>query len=204
MGVLRKIMVMTIGKINITKKLVYKIIVILAVSALVLGVATYIFLIQREKQQFAQAEKEIDALYAQIVKKVGKPDQEKKTKTCDRPNMKYSKGNLSCSVNTYLLYEDVDTQEANVNLAEISTLGNESLRVGSAAAKGSNFTDSTRKDWDQTFFQHFRSKTPMSCNFSYTHPAIEQDEFKIKSTNALMIGIDCYRSALGEYFPVKD
>lgn len=196
---------MTIGNKQITKKFILKLAAYLAVAVVILGVATYIFLIQREKTQFAQAEKEIDALYAQVVEKVGKPDQERKEKTCDRPNLKFEKGPLSCSVSKSLLFENKDFKQSNEFMEKISTLGNEQLRIGSVASQGLNFTEVPRRNYDQVFFQNFSSETNLSCGFSFVYPAKEQDEFNTNpASTAFEVSFDCGGSAMMEYFPVKD
>lgn len=187
-----------------TKPKIKKILIYGVLAVAIIGAAIYIFLIQREKAQFNQAEKEIDALYAQIVEKVGKPDQEKKEKSCDRPNLKFDKGPLSCFVGKYLLYENKSASTSTEILNRIFSLGTGSLRHGSAAATGASFSDSVKIAGDQRFFQDLATQSSLSCNFSYTYPSIEQDEFIASSPSALVIGISCYRPALLEYFPLKD
>ena len=173
------------------------------VALVVLGVAGREVLIYRQKAEFGKAEKEIDALYAQIVEKVGKPDQEKKEKSCNRPNLKFEKGPLSCFVASYLLYENKNLEQSNNLMVEISSLGNQPLRIGSVSSQANAFTYPPRRNGDQVFFQSLGTKTPLSCTFSYVYPAKEQDEFKLNSETGFEIGIDCGGPAILEYFPVK-
>ena len=187
-----------------TKPKIKKILIygVLAVAAI--GAGTYIFLIQREKAQFNQAEKEIDALFAQIIEKVGKPDQEKKEKSCDRPNLKFDKGPLSCSIDRYLLFSNKDASSATEILKKVSVLGNGNLRLGSAATTGVAFSDNIQRSGDQRFFQNLESHTTLSCNLSYTYPADEQNIFTVNSQGAIIIGLGCYSSAMVEHYPLRD
>ena len=196
---------MTIGNKEITKQFVLKVAGFAAICLAVLGLTVYVYLIQREKSQFATAEKEIDALYAQIVEKVGKPDQEKKEKTCDRPNLKFAKGPLSCSVSKSMLFENKNFEESNSLMSNISSLSYMPVRVGSVSSELPGFTANGRRNGDQVFSQSFSSKTNLSCTLSYVYPAKEQDEFSASNTStAFEVSFDCGGSAMSEYFPVKD
>jgi hypothetical protein len=108
---------MAIGKIQITKQLIYKLLIILAVS----GGLVYLGLIINERRQFNSAERQIDDLYAKIVETVGQPDQEIKDKSCGRSSAKFSKGRLNCSVSWRILYEDVDYLLSNDMVSQITS-----------------------------------------------------------------------------------
>ena len=195
---------MVIGSKEIPKKLVYKIVVILVLATLVVSVLAYFGLIWREKKQFALAEKEIDALYAQIVEKIGKPDQEKKEKSCDRPNLKFEKGPLSCFTAMYLLYENKDFQDSNDIMKKVSGLGSGALRIGSVASDGIDFKEKGRRYGDQVFFQDLGTNSSLNCDLSYVFPAKEQGEFVKKSESAFEVGFDCGGKTMRQLFPMKN
>lgn len=192
-----------IGK-EITPKLLRKILGFSVLGLLVVGVLVYFGLIWREKAQFAQAEKEIDALYAQIVERVGKPDQEKKEKSCDRPNLKYKKGPLSCSVTVYALYDNSDFVRAGKLMSTISSLSSSALRPGSATTIGQMGFVTPDRTNSQVFFQSVNLAPGLSCSISYDFAASQQDEFTLSGPSGVEIGVGCNRSAILEYFPMKN
>src|SRR3989344_6171297 len=57
-----------------------------------------------DKQKFEKAQASIDALYANIISKVGQPDKVKKNQTCGYANRKNERGPLSCGGSGNLVY----------------------------------------------------------------------------------------------------
>lgn len=197
---------MTIGNKQITKKLILKLTAYLAVAAVILGVATYIFLIQREKTQFAQAEKEIDALYAQIVEKVGKPNQEKKEKSCGYASRVYEKGPRYCNINSYLIYSDTKAENANSLMKAISTNIGVSPKDHLARKDVVDFSQYQGVGLDQIFSDNLRTSSTKNCSIGFTYPVLPSLAAPIKPTGTenLLISIHCGGSAISEYFPVED
>jgi hypothetical protein len=66
-----------------------------------------------DKRGFQEARRAIDTVYADVVKKVGVPDEYKHTNECSRPSGVYEDGPLSCSVGTSLIYGVSNRSEAN-------------------------------------------------------------------------------------------
>jgi hypothetical protein len=59
-----------------------------------------------DKAKFAVVEQDMDKAYADIIAAVGKPQVEKKTKDCGRPNMKFAEGNLNCAIRFTFAYPE--------------------------------------------------------------------------------------------------
>ena len=196
---------MVIGNKEITKKLIYRIAVMLVLATLIVGVLVYFGLIWREKKQFALAEKEIDALYAQIVEKIGKPDQEKKTKSCGYASRVYGKGPRGCSVTQRLLYESSGLGESNKIMVDVLKLSNGTYLQTFGDKSKNRFTDQENRT-DQHISQDYRDIGDLSCGISYYFPVVKEfsDDFEPRALENLQIEISCGGPALAEYFPIKN
>lgn len=197
---------MTIGNKQITKQFVLKLAGFVAIGLVVLGVVVYFGLIWREKRQFAQAEKEIDALYTQIVEKVGKPDQEKKEKTCGYASRAYGKGPRYCNVRSYVLYSKSNLATSNNKMRELSQIVGSVTKDERVLEPKDMFYQYESVGSDQNFIQTLKSQTKLNCSVRYTYPLVESSTSALKPTETenLLVSIHCGGPARAEYFPVKD
>lgn len=189
-----------------TKPKLKKILVYGVLAVTLIGAATYIFLIQREKSQFVQAEKEIDALYAQIVEKVGKPNQEKKETSCGYASRVYGKGPRSCTVSHSVLYTGYDHEKSNQALHGFSSYLGTELYDDLVRENKNQFTEDSDRSLDQNFSQKLSTKTILNCSIQYKYPvrpSVFNDFSNLQNEN-LAIYISCGGPALAEYFPTKD
>lgn len=177
---------------------------IFVVGLIVLGIATYIFLIQREKAQFAKAEKEIDALYAQIVQKVGKPDQEKKTKSCGYASRVYGRGPRSCSIGLSLLYEGKSAENSNTIVNDVFSVSGGTYLQSYGDKTVNKFIHQDSYRIDQKLDQDFRDTDGLVCNLGYNFPVVKEfsESFSPKNLENLEINITCSGPAMAEYFLV--
>jgi len=77
--------------------------------------------IAADKARFAQAEKDIYDISAEIVATVGEPVKVTKDKSCSRPNLKFEDGPLSCAV-SIISYHGIDSvSEATNRFKDISS-----------------------------------------------------------------------------------
>lgn len=203
---MRTIMVMAIVNIKLTKQLAYKAVGILLVATVLLGTATYIFLVQKEKAQFAQAEKEIDALYAQIVDKVGKPDQEKKEKTCGYASRVYGKGPRYCNINSYLLYSRSNVTNSNRIMKTVSDVAGLSPTDHLARKDIVSFSQYEGVGLDQRFSDDLITSSNKTCSINFSYPVLPSLTAPLKPGDKenLLISIHCGGPARAEHFPVKD
>ncbi|MBI3494741.1 hypothetical protein HY004_02050 [Candidatus Saccharibacteria bacterium] len=194
-----------IGK-EITPKLLRKILGFSVLGLLVVGVLVYFGLIWREKAQFAQAEKEIDALYAQIVEKVGKPDQEKKEQSCGYASRVYGKGPRGCSVAKYALYENKNINQANEITRTIAqSIGIRPTRYATTRYGAGEYKYDFAKEDERTIDQSLSSSLNINfskgCSIELVHPVVGStytDMFNVTSKENFLIGIVCGGSALAE------
>jgi hypothetical protein len=185
---------MAIVKIQITKQLIYKLLIILAVS----GGLVYLGLIINERRQFNSAERQIDDLYAKIVETVGQPDQEIKDKSCGRSSAKFSKGNLGCSVAQELTFTVNDAEEANRIMRRVFKLSGGS-RVSNFGGNLSSFTQNTPElsGYNQDLSQDYGDIRGLSCGVYYSYPNTSNEKELGQSIN---ISFSCSKSTLLKYF----
>ncbi|MES2971825.1 MAG: hypothetical protein V4702_05890 [Patescibacteria group bacterium] len=189
------------------KQKILRYVILPLVTISTLGVLSYVLIvrpmqIRNQKQQFEKAEASLDTLAAQIEQTIGKPDETKKEKTCGRANLKSSQGPLICSIRSYLLFRSKTADSASSLMAQLSTLSNKELRIGSGAARGTSFTSSSPQKGEQTFYQDFSLDSEPSCSFSYSYPATDR-EFTVEGEN-FELGLVCGGKSLSQLYPIKD
>lgn len=158
--------------------------------------------IRSQKQNFDKAEASLDALAVQIQDKIGKADETKKEKTCDRANLLSERGPLGCDVSIHLLYRNRDSVASSELMRTLSSFSTKSLRIGSGVAKGNAFIPVSQQRGEQTFFQDFSILTSPSCSYSYSYPATDRS-FDVTGEN-FDVGVTCGGSAMKEFYPLKD
>ncbi len=176
-------------------------------GVVVLGFVSYGFVIRplqirNQKQSFDKAEASLDTLATQIQQKIGKADEIKKEKTCDRANLLTEKGPLGCDVSIHLLYKNKDSATSSSLMKTIAAFSVKELRIGSGSSKGDAFIPVSMQRGEQTFFLDFSATTKPSCSFSYSYPATDR-EFTVTGEN-FAVGMTCGGSALKEFYPLKD
>jgi preprotein translocase subunit YajC len=154
--------------------------------------------INHQRNQFKKAEVQLNSLADQIQAKIGKADQVKIETSCDRANIKFSKGPLVCDSSTYLTYKNIDPAKASLFMAEVAKLGTGSLRSGSSSALGQEFRGGSLGSIDQIFYQNFTSIENLACAFSYDYPTGGDLQKNLK------IGAGCSGPAMAEIYPAKN
>lgn len=182
-----------------TKKLLRKILKILGilfVTSIVLWfVAINSYLTRQEKQRFVSASAELEKLSQEIQEKIGPAASIEDSSSCDRPNLKFAKGSLSCNVGTALHYEVTDSTRANELLALAKSISTEEIRKGPFAKDV--FFISSESQSDQTLYQDIPPFQNLSCSISYR---LGFEDAK----NVLSIHLSCGSSARAEHYPLED
>jgi hypothetical protein len=94
--------------------------VLVVLFVLVLGIGVYLRVaLEINKHNFAQARKNIDTIYADIVAKVGQPDNSKRTNTCSQHNTEFRVEPRVCDVSTDFIYGVANENDANSMLKKI-------------------------------------------------------------------------------------
>lgn len=204
MGTLCKMVIVVIFGKQITKQLAYKLVGIFVVAAFVIGALVYFGLMWNEKRQFSQAEKEMDALYAQIVEKVGKPDQEKKEKSCGYASRVYDRGPRSCWVGMYGLFENIDSAKANDIMKQAGDVSGVKPKDRLARSAVLDFSSPGVSASDQEFGAGLDISSSKSCVLDFVYPLSDHSSYGFATSNTkdLLVSLHCSGDAMVEYFPV--
>jgi Tfp pilus assembly major pilin PilA len=166
--------------------------VVLAVFA-VSAIAFRLYQIQKEKNDFAQAEKYITSIAQRIEQIVGTADNETEEKSCGRANQKFAEGPLSCAVSVTLEYSNKDYVESNVLLEKIKSNFSGKLRIGSVDARDAAFNQPRQENDSQVFYQDSSSIGSIQCILGYRYRI---DDFTVSVT--------CVDAAIKQIYPLRD
>lgn len=173
----------------------------------VAGTLSYVLVIRplqvrNQKANFDKAEASLDTLAKQIETLIGKPDEIKKEKSCDRANLLSEKGPLVCTVSEYILYRNRNSEESTQFMEKLSGLSKQAIRTGSVSATNQRFVSALTIKGEQTFYQDFDLISGLNCSFSYSYPATQR-EF-ITSGENFEAGIICSADSMSEFYPLND
>lgn len=158
-----------------------------------------------ERTHFDQAEQSLTDLSAQIIAKVGQPDEQRQEQRCGYSSAKFQKGNLSCSVSTYLTFSDIAVADGNQLITDISTVSSEPLNE----LWGTTFNGlkpPEEKEYNkQSASQGIPGAGGSTCRLSYTYarrsyfhglPDITDTTYDLRVT------LSCTKAATFEHFPL--
>ena len=183
-----------------------------SVFILIVLVVAGFFVYQRialelNRQGFKQARSAIDTVYADIVAKVGPPDNSKRVNDCSRPNEEFEQGPLSCAVNTDFVYEVSDEQQANDMLGQVQGVINQqsSLLQAAKPLSGSIKDTFVARTYYHTTIDYYRTKQKMNCEVSFIYDTPSEIDLQIKNPRGLPleIGIGCSDFAKAQYYPLN-
>lgn len=158
-----------------------------------------------DKKKFEQARADIDTIYADIVAKIGPPDNSKKVNDCSRPNQVFEQGPLSCSVGTSFIYGVADENGANEILKMIEIIVGEKPKVFKPVKSLANKLSDTLV---VNSYYHIASDkytdSGLDCVLSYVFDTPREIDLALKddARKPLQINVDCTGRAKKEYFPL--
>jgi hypothetical protein len=159
-------------------------------------------------QRFKQAESVVEDTYAQIVSRIGEPDQVERVRNCDRANLKNARGPLLCNVDIDLFYENRPSGESNRLLELISQTSTSKIKSGFGGSPDTlRFKDIAEKNVEQIYFQHLKEVYGLSCGFSYRYPAtfkFEKVSFLVTHAENFLVSFGCGGRAKAEHYPLRD
>lgn len=158
----------------------------------------------QQKQNFNKAEKSLDTLATQIEQTIGKADEVKKTKSCDRPNLKFEKGPLSCDVQVSLLYADSGLEESNQFMISLSRKQVTKLRIGSGGSTDLVFLPKNSISGSQSFYQATSNISGLSCGYSYKYPSGISQEDSNTPEKGFLVSISCGGPAVYQFYPLHN
>jgi hypothetical protein len=175
-------------------------------AVLVIGYLAYTpYAAAKERRQYDQAAQKLEELIPQIESLAGKADAIERTKTCDRPNLKYAKGPLNCSVGIYLLYTNSDARTSSEKKDSVSGISSLPIRSTSIDTSDTNFVPKDSVRAQQVFFQDLFSAFGLKCTTSYRYPATDRSkEFGARTDESMDITVNCGGPAKAEHFPIEN
>jgi hypothetical protein len=183
---------------------------LLILFILILGLSVYqAVALRTNKHNFEQARVAIDTVYADIVTKVGPPDNYKRTNECSRPNQEFGQGPLSCDVSSEFIYGVEDEQQANNLLKQIqdSTRNHPSLLKPVAPLSSSIPSKFVANTYFHTAVDRYKTASGMGCTVKYAYDTPLETPLKlIRSSNnkTFYVTLGCLDWAKSQYYPLHE
>ncbi len=179
-----------------------------AASVIVLIIAGYFVYqyvaTQINKRDFIQARAAIDAVYVDIVAKVGQPDNSKRTNDCSRPSEEFEQGPLSCSVATDFIYGVDNEEQANQLFKQIQGV----IAMHSDQFKPTKPLSGAIADtlvvntYYHSTLDYYQNAHGLLCVSSYIYDTPREINLSIKNSDkkSFEAGIACSGSAKSQYY----
>lgn len=155
-----------------------------------------------DKQKFEQAQASIDALYADIVAKLGEPNNYESTQSCGRPNQKFEQGPLSCSVGigfVYALSSEDNPISLFTKIDGVISLKNDIFRFNDASTVNDLAPPVIIKEY-------LSVKSGMKCRVKHAYSSPPDIHLELieggSGENPFYVGISCGSKAKSEYYPI--
>ncbi|CAN5661287.1 hypothetical protein BH23PAT2_BH23PAT2_05880 [soil metagenome] len=172
---------------------------IVTVTIVVLGIGYFLildpYLDNRDKQKFLDAQAFIEETYQEKILPIAEPDEVTRVESCRYSSVKYSQGDLSCSVSRKLRYLETSDDEIISYISIFSEKFTDSLR-SSRDNSPVDLGDISITDLDYRLFQRLESPE-IPCSISYIKPRENMDR------STFFVEISCSKSARAEHFTVE-
>ena len=167
--------------------------------------------IQKQKQQFAQAEKDIDKVTAAITAQIGKPADQKTNKSCGYSNQEFSKGFLSCNIDSDIVYVVSDETSAKDLAGKLRQA--RKAQPEREEEKSSNYFVNRSNNIslpDHFLDESYKDKTSnLDCQVGYffffaDYPPSGFPAFKVQSNSQnLLLEINCSAYTKAALYPIQ-
>lgn len=154
------------------------------------------------KRNFQNTSKDINNLYINIIKQVGSPDNAEVKSYCSRAHQEFTKGELSCDLNTNLVYPVADQGEANILMKKIQQLIQDRAvdfrpKYISQSIKNYSVVDATYHTATDDYLSN-----GLSCVVGYIYDTPREINLSIKdsSKKPFEVTIGCYGPAKQQYY----
>lgn len=158
--------------------------------------------LELNKRAFQNARTAINAVYADIVKNVGPPDNNKHESSCSRPSQVYGQGPLSCDVRTSIIYGLSDKDQANTIFKTVQITMNQNKKfksvmlepdISSLPVGNSIYTSATDR---------YKMGGGIDCTMSYWYDTPRQTDLVINDKNkkTFEIILNCNGWARTEFY----
>jgi len=185
-----------------------KLIAFIVIIALAVG-AYFVYqavALRINKHDFQKARTAIDTIYADIVSKVGQPDDQKIVNNCTRTYQEFTGYSApTCHVDTILIYGVKDGANANQQFKKIQNIVSahaDLLKPSRPLSK--SITDQFVVDTINHAASDTYSLGSLHCVANYVYDTPDETFLEIKDTSnkSLQITIGCYGPARQQYYPL--
>jgi hypothetical protein len=175
--------------------------VVLLVTVLVAGYFVYEKIAyQMNKHAFAEAKSSIDAVYADIVSKVGPPDD--KNQIIQQCNSRTT--SISCSLAKDFIYSESNIDAANRRREKIQNViaGDSNKFEAITAPPNQQILTTLQRDHNLPVANYYKAGNGVFCFVDYFYNPTFNTELvlKIRNSNSIFIEIQCSGKARGFYY----
>jgi hypothetical protein len=164
-----------------------------------------------EKQQnqaaFEQARLTIDAIYADVIKEVGPPDDQKRTNSCSKNFQEWGGGEISCDVSGEFIY-GVDSQEQATKIYKSvqNIVVNEKNTFKPESPLSTSITDELVVDtYYHSAYDSFKTERGLKCVAKYVYDTPKDSYLKTPAgKKGLYITIGCFGGAKAPYYKLDN
>lgn len=180
---------------------------VILISVLVIGILGFIgvnkLIIYNQKQQFDQAEKSLDTLYANIVKDVGQPTSMAKDKSCSYASTEGGKGRRGCGTSYKIVYNSGSVNEANSLKQSVIELAAKELDV--KYSRDATFVAGNDSTPGEEAAIDFICPGVITCSLTVSYSEFSNDSNKSGSYHSkTIIEFAAGGDAKAEFYPVKN
>lgn len=165
--------------------------------------------IYSEKKNFERARADINEVYAEVVAKLGEPDNSDRRSTCSRTSVVFGQGDLSCDVRTDFLYGVVNLDEANRKFKEIQKIISSNGNFKRTSTAATSIKTETSADTHNASSIHravddYRV-SGLDCVAGYNYESPFETSLGSVENNkkTFFVSIGCYAPAKKEYYSLK-
>ena len=172
---------------------------------LVIGVFVYEKVaLELNKRAFQQARVAIDTIYADIVAKVGQPDDHKRTGSCSIYTEEFSTGPTFCNIDTSFIYSVTDEGEANRQFKSIQSVISLHKEFKPSQALDSAITSKFVVNTNYYAASDKYKSAGLDCivNYVYDTPREISLEIHDNTKKPLQVVIGCNSLARSKYYPI--
>ena len=178
-----------------------------AIVLLVIGVFVYEKVaLELNKRAFAQARTAIDTIYADIVAKVGQPDDYKVSNNCSRLSREFEREPIVCNVNTSFIYGVSNEDEANSLFKKIQGfISDYKTTFKPIKPLSSSITSLLVVNTYYHDAQDYYKIGVLDCTAKYVYDTPEETYLQLKESRLkpFYIRIGCSDWARQEYYPLQ-
>ena len=162
--------------------------------------------LNRNRIAFQNAQADINDTYADIIKKLGQPDNHRIFNFCSRPSQEFEQGPLSCYLNIDFIYGVKNYQQALGLNDQIRTVIQKSPTISQTNAPPSDIhITPAPSTYSDSNLYWYKTKRGLYCTYGYAYDNPEKTHLELKDKNkkSFYVTLGCSGDARKEYFNIQ-